>query len=93
MKTPKRVCQAVLLKCLTSTAEQVKVRQTLSIVGDSFDIPNGLLDVEISYVLSTLFRQLVMLMRDDSFCFVNKKKTIQWHQLPPTKDALQKHLQ
>jgi len=28
----------------------------------------------ISYLLSTLFRQLVILMRYDSFCFVNKKK-------------------
>ena len=47
VKTPKRVGLAVLLKILTGSAELVKVRQTLSRVGDSFDIPNGLfLDVE-----------------------------------------------
>ena len=47
MKTPKRVGLAVLLKILTGSADLVKVRQTLSRVGDSFDIANGLLDVEI----------------------------------------------
>jgi len=47
MKTPKRVCLAVLLRNLTGPAELVKVRQTLSRVGYSLDIPNGLLlDVE-----------------------------------------------
>jgi hypothetical protein len=43
VKTPKRVDLAVLLKILSGSAELVKVRQTLSRVGDSFDIPNGLL--------------------------------------------------
>jgi hypothetical protein len=46
---------------------------------------------KISYMLSTLFRQLVVLMRYDSFCFVNRKNTTQCHQLPITKDAVQKH--
>jgi hypothetical protein len=47
VKTPKRVDLAVLLKILTGSADLVKVRQTLSRVGDSFDITNGLLlDVE-----------------------------------------------
>jgi hypothetical protein len=47
VKTPKRVGLAVLLKILTGSADLVKVRQTLSRVGDSFDITNGLLlDVE-----------------------------------------------
>ena len=41
VKTPKRVDLAVLLKILSGSAELVKVRQTLSRVGDSFDIPNG----------------------------------------------------
>jgi hypothetical protein len=41
VKTPKRVGLVVLLKILTGSAELVKVRQTLSRVGDSFDIPNG----------------------------------------------------
>ena len=46
-KTPKRVCLAVLYKSLTGPAELVKVRQTLTRVGDSLDIPNGFpLDVE-----------------------------------------------
>ena len=47
VKTPKRVGLAVLLNILTGSADLVKVRQTLSRVGDSFDITNGLLDVEI----------------------------------------------
>jgi hypothetical protein len=34
---------AVLLKILTGSADLVKVRQTLSRVGDSCDITNGLL--------------------------------------------------
>ena len=47
MKTAKRVGLAVLVKILTGSADLVKVRQTLSRVGDSFDITNGLfLDVE-----------------------------------------------
>ena len=47
VKTPKCVGLAVLLKFLTGSADLVKVRQTLSRVGDSFDITNGLLlDVE-----------------------------------------------
>ena len=47
VKTPKRVGLAVLLKILTGSADLVKVRQTLSRVGDSFDITNGLhLDVD-----------------------------------------------
>ena len=43
VKTPKRVGLPVLLEILTSSAELVKVRQTLSRVlrGDSFDITNG----------------------------------------------------
>ena len=46
---------------------------------------------KMSYVLSTLFRQLVILIRHDSVCVINKKKhpkTSKSHQLPPTKDAL-----
>ena len=47
VKTLKRVGLVVLLKILTSSADLVKVRQTLSRVGDSFDITNGLfLDVK-----------------------------------------------
>ena len=47
VKTAKRVGLTVLFKILTGSAELVKVRQTLSRVGDSFDITNGLLlDVE-----------------------------------------------
>jgi hypothetical protein len=47
VKTLKRVGLVVLLKILTSSADLVKVRQTLSRVDDSFDITNGLLlDVE-----------------------------------------------
>jgi hypothetical protein len=36
MKTAKRVGLAVLVKILTGSADLVKVRQTLSRVGDSF---------------------------------------------------------
>ena len=43
MKTAKRVGLAILVKILTGSADLVKVRQTLSRVGDSFDITNGLL--------------------------------------------------
>jgi hypothetical protein len=47
VKTLKRVGLVVLLKILTSSADLVKVRQTLSRVDDSFDITNSLLlDVE-----------------------------------------------
>ena len=47
--------------------ELLKVRQTLCWVGDRFNIPNGiLLDVKN-------FRQLVILMRYDSFCFAYQK--------------------
>jgi hypothetical protein len=47
VKTAKRVGLTVLLKILTGSADLVKVRQTRSRVGDSFDITNGLLlDVE-----------------------------------------------
>jgi hypothetical protein len=47
VETPTRVCLAVLLKSRSCPVELVKVRQTLSIVYDSLDIPNGLLlDVE-----------------------------------------------
>ena len=47
VQTPECIGLAVLLKNLTGSAELVKVRQTLSRVGDSFDITNGLLlDVE-----------------------------------------------
>ena len=47
VKTAKRVGLTVLFKILTGSADLLKVRQTLSRVGDSFDITNGLLlDVE-----------------------------------------------
>jgi hypothetical protein len=47
VKTAKRVGLTALLKIFTGSADLVKVRQTLSRVGDSFDITNGLLlDVE-----------------------------------------------
>ena len=57
VKTPKGVGLAVLLKILTGSAERlVKVHQTLSRVGDSFDIPNGLLlDVEIGDINEVRF--------------------------------------
>jgi hypothetical protein len=42
VKNAKRVGLAVLLKILTGSAELVKVRQTLSRVGDSFDIKFGM---------------------------------------------------
>jgi hypothetical protein len=64
----------VLLKNLTGSAELEKVRQTLCRVGDSSNIPSDiLLDVNNSYVLSTLFRQLVILVRNDSFSFDYQK--------------------
>ena len=47
VKTTKRVRLAVLLQSFMCLSELVKVRQILSRVGDSFDLPNGLLrDVE-----------------------------------------------
>ena len=47
VQTPEHVGLAVLLKNLTGSAELVKVRQTLCRVGDSSNIPNGiLLDVK-----------------------------------------------
>ena len=65
---------AVLLKHLTGSAELVKARQTLCRVGDRSNILNGIfLDVKLSYVLSTLFRQLVIFIRYDSFCFDYQK--------------------
>jgi hypothetical protein len=50
MKTAKRVGLAILVKILTGSADLVKVRQTLSRVGDSFDITNGLLLDEVNLV-------------------------------------------
>jgi len=45
--SPETLCLDVLLKSRTGPVELVKIRQTLSIVGDSLAIPNGLLlDVE-----------------------------------------------
>jgi hypothetical protein len=47
VQTPERVGLAVLLKNLTGSTELAKVRQTLCRVGDSSNIPNGiLLDVK-----------------------------------------------
>ena len=47
VQTPEHVGLAVLLKNLTGSAKLVKVRQTLCRVGDSSNIPNGiLLDVK-----------------------------------------------
>ena len=47
VQIPEHVGLAVLLKYLTGSAELVKVRQTLCRVGDSSNIPNGiLLDVK-----------------------------------------------
>ena len=47
VQTPEHVDLAVLLRNLTGSAELVKVRQTLCRVGDSSNIPNGiLLDVK-----------------------------------------------
>ena len=43
VQTPERVGLAVLLKNLTGSAELVKVRQTLCRVGNSSNIPNGIL--------------------------------------------------
>jgi hypothetical protein len=46
-RKPETCSLAVLLKILTGSADLVKVRQTLSRVGDNCDITNGLLlDVE-----------------------------------------------
>ena len=71
---PERVDLYVLLSNLTGSVELEKCHQTLCRVGNSSNIPNGiLLDVKHSYVLSTLFRQLVILMRYDSFCFDYQK--------------------
>jgi hypothetical protein len=72
-KTPKRVGLVVLFKSLTGSAE-LKVRNTLCRVGDilPFQTASSLM-WKISYVLFTLSRQLVKLMRYDSFCFVNPK--------------------
>jgi hypothetical protein len=83
-KPPKRVGLVVLFKRLTGSAELVKVRKTLCRVGDIFllcrvgDIfchskTASSLMWKISYVLFTLSCQLVKLMRNDSFCFVNQK--------------------
>ena len=43
VQTPERVGLAVLLKNLTGSTELAKVRQTLCRVGDSSNIPNGIL--------------------------------------------------
>ena len=43
VQTPERVGLAVLLRNLTGSAELVKVRQTLFRVGDSSNIPKGIL--------------------------------------------------
>jgi hypothetical protein len=54
---PERVDLYVLLSNLTGSGELEKCRQTLCSVGNSSNIPSGiLLDVKHSYVLSTLFR-------------------------------------
>jgi hypothetical protein len=68
VQIPEHVGLAVLLKYLTGSAELVKVRQTLCRVGDSSNIPNGIL-LDVKNLLFTLFRQLAILMRCDSFCF------------------------
>ena len=60
---PERVGLDVLLKTITGSAKLKEVRQTLCREGDSSDIPIcNLLDVKNSYVLSILFRQLMILM-------------------------------
>ena len=75
VKTPKRVGLVVLFKNLTGSAELVKVLKTLCRrYCFTFQTASSLM-WKISYVLSTLSRQLVKLMRYDSLCFVNKKKT------------------
>jgi hypothetical protein len=43
VQTPERIGMAVLLENLTGSAELVKVRQTLCRVGNSSNIPNGIL--------------------------------------------------
>jgi hypothetical protein len=52
---PEHVDLAVLLKNLTGSAELVKVRQTLCRVGDSSNIPNGiLLDVQVKQIIQQI---------------------------------------
>jgi len=93
IKTPKRVGLTVLWKILTGSAELVKVHQTLSRVGDNFDIPNGiLLDVENLLCAIYAFSAIGDTNEVRFLCFVNNKNT-QCHELPSTKDALQNHLQ
>jgi hypothetical protein len=58
---PERVDLYILLSNLTGSVELEKCRQTLCRVGNSSNIPNDiLLDVKNSYVLSTLFKEMVL---------------------------------
>jgi hypothetical protein len=53
VQTPERIGLAVLLKNLTGSAELVKVCQTLCRVGNSSNIPNGIL-LDVKYFLCCL---------------------------------------
>ena len=93
VETPTRVCLAVLLKSRSCPVELVKVRQTLSIVCDSLDIPNGLLlDVE-NFLCPVYAFPSIGDIKEGPFLLFCISKNIQCHQLPATKDALQKHFQ
>ena len=77
MLNPERVDLYILLSNLTGSVELEKCRQTLCRVGNSSNIPNDiLLDVKNSFVLSTLFRQLVILIGTIPFDLIIKKHPV-----------------
>jgi hypothetical protein len=87
VETRKRVCLAVLLKSRTGPVELVKVRQTLSIVGDSLDISNGLL-LDVENVLCAVYAfPSIGDINEGPFLLFCKSKNIQCHQLLATIDA------
>ena len=73
VQTPERVGLAVVLKNLTGSAELAKVRQTLCRVGDSSNIPNGiLLDVK-NFLCAVYAFPSIGDINEDSFCFDYQK--------------------
>ena len=83
MKNPKRACITVLLKSQTGPSELVKVRQTLSIVGDSLNI-GLLLDAE-NFVSAVYGFPSIGDINEEPFLLFCKSKNIQSHQLPHTR--------
>jgi hypothetical protein len=74
-----------VLRTLTRSAEPVKLFNSTT-RPTRFGVFH-LTTIDIVYDVMCM----VKVMKYDSFCFVNKKK-IHCHQLPPTKDALQKRI-